>query len=95
MKVLEQQLLEYRDCFDVKKNPLAVRWLSVAFSLHRKNFPITQILFSFDGRPRFIYTPEQSLRIPMMSTSFRTLTQWNGLGRMVETDYNKVKSVYR
>lgn len=28
----------------------------------------------------------------MMSTSFRTLTQWNGLGRMVETDYNKVKA---
>ena len=29
MKVLEQQLLEYRDCFDVKKNPLAVRVLSL------------------------------------------------------------------
>ena len=51
MKVLEQQLLEYRDCFDVKKNPLAVGWLSVAFSLHRKNFPITQILFSSTEDP--------------------------------------------
>lgn len=88
MKVLEQQLLEYRDCFDVKKNPLAVRVVVSGFLPSPEEFSNYADFIFFDGRPRFIYTPEQSLRIPMMSTSFRTLTQWNGLGRMVETDYN-------
>ena len=92
MKVLEQQLLEYRDCFDVKKNPLAVRVVVSGFLPSPEEFSNYADFIFFDGRPRFIYTPEQSLRIPMMSTSFRTLTQWNGLGRMVETDYNKVKA---
>lgn len=92
MKVLEQQLLEYRDCFDVKKNPLAVRVVVSGFLPSPEEFSNYADFIFFDGRPRFIYTPEQSLCIPMMSTSFRTLTQWNGLGRMVETDYNKVKA---
>ncbi len=93
LKVLEQQLLEYRDCFDTKKNPLAVRAIISGSSPSPEEFSNYADFICFDGRPQLTYTPEQSRRVPLVSLSFQTLTPWNGLGRMIEADYDKVKAV--
>lgn len=93
LKVLEQQLLEYRDCFDIQKNPSAVRVVISGSSPSPERFSDYADFICFDGNPKLTYTPEQSKRVPMISVPFQALTQWNGLGRMVEEDYDKVKAV--
>lgn len=93
LKVLEQLLLEYRDCFDIKKNPQAVRIIISGSAPSPSEFSGYADFICFDGNPLLTYTPEQSSRVPMISIPFQKLTQWNGLGRMVESDYDKVKAV--
>lgn len=93
MKVLEQQLLDYRDCFDILKNPAAVRVVISGSSPAPERFSDYADFICFDGKLGLTYTPEQSRRVTMISVPFQALTQWNGLGRMVEEDYDKVKAV--
>lgn len=93
LKILEQQLLEYRDCFNIQKNPAAVRIVISGSSPSPEAFSDYADFICFDGNPELNYTPRQSSRVPMISVPFQALTKWNGLGRMVETDYDKVKAM--
>lgn len=93
LKALEQQLLEYREYFDIKKNPSAVRVVVSGSSPSPEEFSDYADFICFDGNSELTYTPEQSSRVPMISVPFQALTQWNGLGRMVESDYDKVKAM--
>lgn len=93
LKVLEQQLLEYSDCFDYKKNPSAVRVIISGSSPSPEEYSNYADFICFDGNPQLTYTSEQNTRVPMISVPFQALTKWNGLGRMIEADYDKVKSV--
>lgn len=93
LKVLEQQLLEYRTCFDINKNSSAVRVVVSGSAPSPEEFSNYADFICFDGNPRLTYTSEQTQRVPMMSVPFQALTRWNGLGRMTEEDYDKVKAV--
>lgn len=48
---------------------------------------------TFDGRPGVIYSTEQLRRVSMISDDFRKYSDWNGKGKMVKTDLNRVMKV--
>ncbi len=69
MKVLEQQLLEYRDCFDVKKNPLAVRVVVSGFLPSPEEFSNSSAIgaaqIGWLGTAMLCYvTPKEHLALP-------------------------------
>ncbi|EDM35478.1 alkaline phosphatase [Pedobacter sp. BAL39] len=91
MKVLEEKLKPIRQYFDVKNNPNAVRVVISGDVPPADQFRNYDELFFFDGKAGFNYTPEQLTRIAFFSAPLQRFSKWNGLGRMVEEDYSKVK----
>ena len=57
-----------------------------------EQFNLFDEIFCFDGRPHVNYTDEQLKRVPMFSTSLKQFTNWNGLGRIPENEYTRVKA---
>jgi alkaline phosphatase len=55
-----------------------------------KNYP-DYILF--DGRPNIAYTQEQLKKITLISTSFNSVSSWNGKGEIPADDLQKIKKV--
>ncbi|HMJ71530.1 MAG TPA: phosphatidylinositol-specific phospholipase C/glycerophosphodiester phosphodiesterase family protein [Cyclobacteriaceae bacterium] len=55
-----------------------------------KNYPD---YIRFDGRPRMEYTREQLDRITLISTSFNSVSSWNGKGEIPARDLQKIKTV--
>jgi len=92
LKVLAKQLSEYQECFDVSKNPAAVRVVISGYVLNPDEFKNYPSFISFDGFPNVCYTEEQSKRIPQISLSFEDLSHWNGVGELPHADYIKVKA---
>lgn len=93
LPVLEKLLQDYRDCFDTKVNSHAVKIVISGSEPAPEHFAGYDSMIFFDGKPDVAYTPEQSSRVAMVSLPFFTLSRWNGLGRMVEDDFAKVKAV--
>jgi alkaline phosphatase len=46
---------------------------------------------SFDGRPNVNYTPDQIRRIKLVSTSFASVSGWDGKGEIPAKDEEKIK----
>jgi alkaline phosphatase len=55
-----------------------------------KNFP--DFVF-FDGRPGIDYTSEELTRISFISTSFKTVSDWNGSAALPEPDKQRIMSL--
>lgn len=47
----------------------------------------------FDGRPGINYTSEQLNRVAIISDNFNRYSQWNGKGKMVKQELNKVLTI--
>jgi alkaline phosphatase len=47
----------------------------------------------FDGRPGIEYSQEELKRVSFISTSFKTVSEWNGTGIISEADKHKVISL--
>jgi alkaline phosphatase len=99
LKVLENKLKPIRNYFDVKNNPNAVRLVlsgNMPILSYYKNF---DDIFYFDGRPGMNYNLDELKRVPFFSASFKQFSKWNGLGRMVHQEQDKlqffVDSVHR
>lgn len=93
LPALEKVLKKYRDCFDPSVNKNAVR---IVISGHRPapaDFGKYDSMLLFDGDLTTDYSGENGARVPMVSVPFFKLSVWNGLGRMVEDEYAKVKDV--
>lgn len=93
LRVLLEELKDYATCFDVVNNPSAVRVVITGNQPAPPEFEEYPLWIFFDGSLAVNYTPSQSKRITMVSVPFMLLTKWNGLGRMVKEDYDKVKEV--
>ena len=92
LPALEKQLKEYASCFDTTKNPSAVQVVITGNEPKPEEFVNYASFIKFDGQPNKTYTAEQSKRIALLSTPFFMYSRWNGLGRMVEADYDRVKA---
>ena len=55
-----------------------------------KNYPD---FITFDGRPNVQYTQEQLKRVRLISTSFGSVSGWNGKGEIPSNEEQKLKSV--
>lgn len=92
LHMLIEELKDYATCFDVVNNPLAVRIVITGNQPAPSEFEEYPQWMFFDGS-LVKYTSSQSKRIAMISLPFMQFTKWNGLGRMVKEDYDKVKEV--
>ncbi|MBO7653609.1 MAG: tyrosine-protein phosphatase, partial [Kiritimatiellae bacterium] len=81
----------FRDCFDIRNNPSAVR-LTISGDLSQVKDPLAYPDFvGFDGRPGQTFTAEQFKRVPLISQSARAYTQWKS-GPMAEADKEKIRA---
>lgn len=92
LKLLEQKLKPYRQYFDVKNNPDAVKLVITGNQPAADRFKNYDEIFYFDGNKGRKYTPEQLNRIALFSAGFQQFSVWNGLGRMVHAEYDKAKA---
>lgn len=53
------------------------------------------LLLQFDGRPSEVYDQETLQRVALISDSFRSYSQWNGIGDIPEGDRDKLKRVIK
>lgn len=93
LPVLEKILLEYKDCFDVYSNPKAVKVVvsgSRPAPIHFVNY---DKIIHFDGDLGGNYSSEQKERIAMISMPFSNISNWNGKGKMLNDEFEKLKSV--
>lgn len=93
MPILEKQLEEYLSCFDTEHNPSAVQIVITGNQPAPADFAKYASFIQFDGQPDKVYTAEESKRVALLSAPFFIYSEWNGLGRMVEGEYDKVKTV--
>lgn len=93
LPLLQEQLMEFRECFDTRNNPSAVRVVISGARPEPRYFGDFDDIIWFDGRLDENYTPEQKERVAMMSLPFSQFSKWNGLGRMVHPEYDAVKAV--
>ncbi len=89
--LLEKKLKPIRYYFDVLNNPNAVRLVISGSTPPPASFEKYDPIFFFDGRAGLKYTPDQWKRVAFVSAPFQKYSRWNGLGRMVKEDYERVK----
>lgn len=89
MQTLITQLEQYPDITSNPKVQIVISGSRPDASLW-KNYPAWIL---FDGLPSQNYTADQLERIPLFSDNFRSYTQWNGKGYLVEEDLRKVQAV--
>jgi alkaline phosphatase len=92
LKLLEQKLKPYRQYFDTKSNPDAVKLVITGNQPAADRFKNFDEMFFFDGKRGQKYTAAQLSRIALFSAGFQQFSVWNGLGRMVHSEYDKTKS---
>lgn len=93
MPVLEKLLKEYPDCFDTEHNASAVQVVITGNQPKPEEFVKYASFIKFDGQADKVYTAAESERVALISVPFFKYSVWNGLGRMVEDEYDKVMSV--
>ena len=93
LRLLTEKLKPYRDLFDSKNNPKAVKLVISGRKPHADDFGDYDEIFFFDGSIGVVYTPEQLARIGLFSAPFPAYSKWNGLGRLTDADLEKVTHV--
>lgn len=92
LDILVKQIEPYRQYFDPKLNPQAVTLvISGNFPPNKafKNYP--DWVF-FDGRPTIKYSKKQLKRIGMISDSFKSYSNWNGIDNPEKGELDAVKA---
>ena len=89
LKCLEAKLKPLRRYFDLAGNPDAVRLVITGNVPAPDRFKAFDPIFFFDGKRGTDYSADQLKRVAFFSVGLHEFTRWNGLGRMVEADYNK------
>jgi len=92
LRALEKELRPIRHHFDLKNNPNAVRLVISGDMPQPADFQNYDEIFHFDGRRGVPYSDKQLARIPFFSAPLSQFTKWNGLGRIPEPEYVKVKA---
>jgi len=92
LKVLTEKIKPYRDLFDSKNNPKAVKIVVSGNRPQPDEFRLYDEIFFFDGELNKMYTDAQLERIGLFSASFPKFSEWNGLGRLTYQDSIKVKT---
>ncbi|MGO1245554.1 MAG: alkaline phosphatase [Sphingobacterium sp.] len=99
LKLLSEKLQPYRDLFDSKNNPKAVKIVISGNRPTPEEFHLYDNIFYFDGEFNKNYTTAQLERIGLFSAPFSQLSMWNGLGRLIRQDSitvkNAIDSVHR
>lgn len=93
LKVLTEKIKPYRDLFDSKNNPKAVKIVVSGNRPPADEFHLYDEVFFFDGQLNKMYTSAQLERIGLFSAPFKQFSEWNGLGRLTYQDSIKVKTV--
>lgn len=93
LPLLEKQLLEYKDYFDTRQNPSAVKIVISGSRPAPAQFGDYNPIIWFDGLPEVSYSPTEKARIALISAPFTAYSSWNGLGRMTHPDYATVKKL--
>ncbi|KGE13772.1 alkaline phosphatase [Sphingobacterium deserti] len=93
LELLTKKLAPYRQYFDSKNNPKAVKLVISGRKPKAEHFKNFDSIFYFDGDLGVNYSPEQLERIGLFSAPFPAFTKWNGLGRLTDDDLNKVVHV--
>ncbi|MCC8173590.1 MAG: alkaline phosphatase [Odoribacter sp.] len=91
LRCLETKLQPIRRYFDTHTNPQAVRLVISGNTPFPDKFKDFDSIFYFDGRPNIRYTADQMERIALYSAPFAYFSNWNGLGRIPEKEYQAVK----
>lgn len=89
---LVAKLQTYPEVFDPTVNPFAVRVVISGNRPNPNNFHIYPTVVSFDG-DRLDYTPAQLERISMISLNLRDYTGWNGKGKIIADEQEKVEQI--
>ena len=99
LRKLEELLKPYRQFFDSKNNPKAVKLVISGNRPAAKDFKLYDEIFYFDGNLNEIYNQSELARIGLISAPLRAITTWNGLGRLTQEDLlrltTKVDSVHQ
>ena len=93
LEVLTEKLRPYRDLFDSRNNPKAVKLVISGNRPKADDFDSFDDIFFFDGNLGTTYTPGQLARIGLFSAPFPAVSKWNGLGRLTGPDLQKVKAI--
>jgi len=89
---LTKLLKPYRELFDSKNNPKAVKLVISGNRPKPSDFSKYDDIFYFDGNLNESYNPQELERIGLISASFSSISKWNGLGRLTDKDLKLVKS---
>ncbi len=92
LEKLTEMLKPYRDLFDSKNNPKAVKLVISGNRPKPVDFPKYDEIFTFDGNLSETYSPKDLERIGLISASFGSISKWNGLGRLTDKDLKTVKA---
>ena len=99
LRKLEELLKPYRNLFDSKNNPKAVKLVITGNRPKSKDFHFYDEIFYFDGNLKEVYQPNELPRIGLISAPLKDVTSWNGLGRLTDQDLlkltAKIDSVHR
>ncbi len=90
LRVLTKKIKPYRDLFDSKNNPKAVKIVVSGNRPKPEEFHLYDEVFFFDGELSKTYTASQLERIGLFSAPFKQFSEWNGLGRLTYHDSIKV-----
>ena len=92
LEILTQQLKPYRELFDSRNNPKGVKLVISGNRPDAKDFAKYDEIFFFDGNLKEKYTEKELERIGLISESFRSLSKWNGLGRLTDVDLKRIQT---
>ncbi|MBE8719608.1 alkaline phosphatase [Sphingobacterium pedocola] len=92
LEALLKKIEPHRQLFDSKNNPKAVKLLISGDRPAPEDFHRYDEVFFFDGELQRHYTASQLARVGLFSAPFPKYSEWNGLGRLTDGDYRRVKS---
>lgn len=91
LPVLEKQLLEFKNCFNLLQNPSAVKIIVSGSIPPASEFKNCSDIIFFDGRPTIDYSDEELRRVGMISDDYKNYANWKGSGKFVPKDKKRIK----
>lgn len=92
LDILVKQIEPFKLYFDPKQNPQAVTLIISGNFPPQKAFNNYPDWVFFDGRPVLRYSKKQLKRIGMMSDSFKSYSEWNGIDNPEAGELDAVKT---
>ena len=93
LRAVAALLGRWPEVFDPEVNPAAVRVAVTGRVPAPEAFDRYPRFLGFDGAWDADYTPEQLERIALISTNFRDFSQWNGKGKIIPAEKERLEQV--